>query len=1033
MQKIRRATFHLCGIALLMAPASVHADDIAHQSSGETVSPIIVTGSRLSSSELRGIEPLVIVRNRQIAERNYSHFADALNDLPGFRGGVTPEGPQAQFGQGVNFINAYGLGSNRTLTLINGKRAVSSNGPTIFSAAGPGLQVDLNGIPSILVDRVERLSIGGAPAYGSDAIAATVNVLLRRKIEGIEIDALSGVSAQGDNFRWKLAAAGGQPFANGRGHITLAASFDQVNGAASNSRAAYRANLGKAPNPCSAFQPGLCSPFGTLAMLGPAGRTAATDGRVNPAIGFNDAADDGNPASLLIRDFALAAVAPGGVISSGAGAYAFRFAADGSLVPYKRGSLFSAPLSGPLAAASISSGGDGLTLMDRIAITSDLERLHSAAFVQFDLSSELRFYADGLYYRGTSSEPADLPTFNAVHFGGASGALTFRTDNPFLSQQAREQLSNLGYDQTFQISRANTDLADRSGESRNEVFRIVAGLEGQTQIAARSYHYEFSVNFGRSSFTDFGNAISRQNFVNAINVATIGGAPACVLEQTVTGLPGDTGAIADPACVPLNLFGEGAPSPAALDYILQPTRTASRLEQFSASADFGGSPFDLFGNAVSFSMALEHRQEKARFSPDPFLEAGLGRSVPIAPVAGSYSVNAIIGEMVLPVLTPQNNALFSKLVAYARARHVKNNTVGAFTAWSAGASFAPIRDLEFRGNITRSFRAPAILELFAPRAVEHVAVPDLCSASNIGSGPVPQVRQANCAAFLARYPAATPLIAATASVPGLTGGNPQLRSEQANSYTLGATLRPRFLPGLIVSLDYLDIRISGPISRLSVADIARGCFDNTRFDVSDPANANQFCSLIRRDATGQVLSDSQSPGVVSGYVNGKRISFSGSQAALEYAASLSAIGVEGQVDLRADIFHLRRRVVDITGMAPARSDGLIGDPRWQGQFGIRYANRIWGLLGQANYTGKQLLARDNRGVSPNDTREIDHLRAFATFDASLFFKLENGLKLTASVTNAFNRMGQSYFGYLLPFSINDALGRRLSVSLNMKL
>ncbi len=96
----------------------------------------------------------------------------------------------------------------------------------------------------------------------------------------------------------------------------------------------------------------------------------------------------------------------------------------------------------------------------------------------------------------------------------------------------------------------------------------------------------------------------------------------------------------------------------------------------------------------------------------------------------------------------------------------------AFTAWSAGGSFAPIRDIEFRGNYTRSFRSPAILELFLPRASTSLAVPDLCSAANIGLGPVPDIRRANCLAFLARYPGATPLIAASASVPALSGGNP---------------------------------------------------------------------------------------------------------------------------------------------------------------------------------------------------------------------------------------------------------------------
>ncbi|MBV1918563.1 MAG: TonB-dependent receptor, partial [Sphingomonadaceae bacterium] len=758
-----------------MPPGAVQAPSA--QDRNET---IVVTGSRLNLVALAGIEPLVVVPARQMEEQNYSQIADVLNDFPGFRGSLSPEGAQDQFGQGVNFINAFGLGSNRTLTLVNGKRFVSSNGPTVFSGAAPGVQVDLNAIPSILVEQVDRLSIGGAPAYGSDAIAATVNVRLRRELTGFEASALSGISEQGDNFRWRIGAAGGTSFAGGRGNITLAASFDRVGGVSSSSRSAFRENVSSAPNPCSSFQPGLCSPFGTIAMLGAADRSPSTDGRVNPNIGFNDVLDDGNPASVLIKGFSLAATTPGGVISSGAGAYSLRFAPDGSLVPYNRGILYSAPLSGPLAAASIASGGDGLTLLDKVPLTTALERFNAAAFITYELTARLKFVADGIYYRGTADEPVDLPTFNAIHFQGASGALTFRSDNPYLSDNARQQLSALGYDETFQVSRVNTDLADRSGSSRNEIYRITAGIEGTTGIGGRDYNFELSVNYGRSSFNDFSEAISRQNFVNAVNVSLVDGAAACSLTPTVTGLPADLSPVADPGCMPLNLFGEGAPSQAALDYVIQQTRAVSRLEQFVASANFGGAPFDLFGNPVAFNIGLEHREESASFAPDLFLETGLGRGAAISRVSGSYNVDAISGEVALPFITPDNDALFSKLLAFARVRHVDNSTNGSFTAWSAGGSFAPIADIELRANYTRSFRSPAILELYSPRTSISASIPDLCSAANISAGPAPELRGANCAAFLARYPGATPLIAETASVPALAGGNPDLRNERAN-------------------------------------------------------------------------------------------------------------------------------------------------------------------------------------------------------------------------------------------------------------
>ncbi|MCB2074818.1 MAG: TonB-dependent receptor [Novosphingobium sp.] len=999
---------------------------------GRETGTIVVTGSRIRMPEIAGTEAVVSLDARRLDERVLTNVADALNETPGYRGSVTPESAQPSFGQGVNFINAYMLGSNRTLTLVDGRRVVSSNVPTIFGRATPGTQVDLNAIPAILVERVDRVSIGGAPVYGSDAIAGTVNVRLRRELRGLELRGTSGVTAQGDGFRWNLAAAGGEAFAQGRGHVTAALSYDRQASVIANRRAFFRANVANATNPCTVPQAGVCSFYNLVSLLGPPGRSPANDGRVNPDIGFNDSLADGYPGSVLIRDFALPALSPGGVISSGAGAYAYRFAADGSLVPHDTGIVFGAPIPGILAPAASASGGNGLRLFDYVPVTSRLDRLNATLLFDYKLTERLRVFAEGLFYRGEADEPVQLPSFNATLFGGASGALTFRTDNPFLSGQAREQLAALGYGDTFQLSRAHADLADLTGSSESRLYRGVIGLEGSFGIGGRDYGFELSVNYGRNDFTDRGESIDQQAFVNAVNVALVDGRIACTTSPTVTGFPAGQAPIADPACVPLNLFGSGAPSRAALDYVLRDTVAKSRLEQLVINANIGGSPFDIFGNPAAFNLGFEHHAEKAAFDPDAFLRAGSGRSVAIEPTRGSYTLDEVFGEVLLPLITPGNGAVVSRLLAFARIRHVSNSANGSFTAWSAGGTFAPIRDIEFRGNFTRSFRAPSIQELYTPRSGIATGVPDLCSTANIDAGPVPDIRRANCTAFLQRYPAATPLIAATTTVPGLGGGNPGLRNEKADSVTFGAVLRPRFLPGLTLSADWLDIRITDPIASLTVEEIAQGCFDNPAFDTSDPANGNPFCSLIRRDATGQVVSDPQDPAVTTGYVNGKRIRMSGLQASLAYRTGLDRLGMAGSLELGGDLFHLRRRLIDITGVAPARSDGLVGDPAWQGQLRLRYANAQWGLRAHVNYTGKQLLARDNRGPSPNDTREIDHFSAFATVDASLFVNTGEDMRLTLAVTNLFNRVGQEYYGYIVPLSINDALGRRFAISLSKR-
>jgi outer membrane receptor protein involved in Fe transport len=905
---------------------------------------------------------------------------------------------------------------------------VSSNVTSVFANASPGTQVDLNAMPAILVHRVELITASGAPVYGTDAIAGTVNVILKRKIEGLETRATAGLSDRGDNFRWNLSAAGGARFAGGRGHVTAAVGYDRLGGVLANQREFYRPNLASLPNPCTVVQAGVCSAINLISALGPAGRTPANDGRVNSAIGFNNSAADGFPPTVLVRDVRVPGMSQGGVLASGSGAFGWQFSPEGSLVRYDKGVIFGASVPGPLAAGATASGGDGLALNDFVQITSNLKRLNAALLLSFELNERATLFADGLFYHGQADELVQQPTFNGILFSGVSGPLTFRTDNPLLSAQARQQLAALGYTGTFQLSRANADLADLTGWSDSKLYRVVAGASGTFPLAGREYRFEISLDYGRNDFTDHGQTIDQQRFVNAVNVARVNGQVVCSTTPTVIGFPAGQTPVADPSCVPVSLFGFGAPSATARAYILRDTVSPSRLEQFVGNANLGGSPVAVFGNPAAFNLGFEHHVERGRFAPDPFLEAGLGRSVAIPRTGGSYHLDELFGEVLLPLVSPENHQAVDRLEVFARARQVWNSAGPAFTAWSTGGRLAPSSGFEFRGSYTRSFRAPAIVELYAPRAAISTSVPDLCSPANIGAGPTPAIRRTNCTAFLTRYPGATPLVAAAVSVPGIAGGNPQLRNEVADSFTYGIALRP--LRGLSLSADYLSVRIADPIASMTAAQVAQGCFDNPDFNAADPANGNRFCSLIARTGTGQIVADPQNPGVITGFVNGKQIELSGVRAAVGYATSLRRIGLPGTFELSGDLFHLRHHLNDVTGIAPASSDGLATNPKWQGQLRLRYADAWWGWAANLNYTGGQAISLTGRGPAPNDLREFDHFAPFATVDLAVFATVRGGLRVNLSVTNIFERVGEEYHGVIIPASINDALGRRFALSVS---
>ena len=180
---------------------------------------------------------------------------------------------------------------------------------------------------------------------------------------------------------------------------------------------------------------------------------------------------------------------------------------------------------------------------------------------------------------------------------------------------------------------------------------------------------------------------------------------------------------------------------------------------------------------------------------------------------------------------------------------------------------------------------------------------------------------------------------------------------------------------------------------------------------------------------GQVIVDQANPAVSSGFVNGNRIKFTGIQGSVNYTTKLDGVGVPGSIEVGVDVLRVRRRLVDITGVAPLRSDGTFGDPKWSGQGNFRYLGDDFGFTTSVNYVGKQLATRAARTL---DLREFNSLKAYATVNQSLYFDVDKRMRLTLSVTNLFDRIGQNYFGVIAPVSFSDLFGRRFSISARVR-
>lgn len=997
---------------------------------------VVVTGSRVQLRDVRRSEPTITTVNQEyLSDRNLTNVADALNEIPGIRGSVTPAGAQGGFGQAVNFINIGGLGSNRTLTLINGQRVVSSNVSSLFSQGAAGQQVDANIIPSALTKQVDIVLVGGAPVYGSDAIAGTVNYILDTRFKGLRTYALAGVTERGDGFRYNANLTFGRDFAEGRGNFTFSYTRDSQQGVLGNSRDFILDDIGGATNPTAAQAAGLGRA---------AGITSLNDGRVNTGIGFDVGTPTDNiPGTVQVRNLTISFLTPGGLITAANSPTNaslanvirnFQFDASGNVVPFARGIPF---------VGINSSGGDGFKFSDYSQITSDLVRNTVNAYLSFRVTPSLELFAEGTYYTAFGNELVQQPTFNSSLFAGNSGPLTFDVNSAFLTPQARTQLQALNVN-TFQISRASSDLADVTGFSNIELYRFVAGAKGEFSLFGRTFNYSVVGNYGRTSIVDTSQDLNAQNFVNAVNVTTnAAGQVVCTATPTRNATPGFT-PVADAACRPLNLLGFGRADPAARAYVIAENNTRSLIEQYDFQANLNGKLFKIFGNETGFNIGYEHREEFGAFTPSDFQQRGLGRSAAIAPVSGNFKLNEVYGEVTLPIITPKNDLWFlNQFQVFGRGRYVDNTVNGGFFSWAAGGLIAPTRDIAFRGNYTRSFRAPAITELFLPVSNAFSAVPDLCSPTNINAGAAPAIRARNCAAFLAAFPNATPLDAASATVPSRSSGNPNLQNEIADSFTYGVAITPRWLRGFTLEVDYINIKISNPIANLAVAAINTACFDNPNFNLADPANGNAFCSRIGRYAQGQggvaanggnrggqVIVDPVNPAVVAGFINGNRIFYDGIQARATYGSKLSGLGLPGAVSLRGDFTYVRTRINDITGVAPVRTDGVIGDPTLQGQVNFSYNIADFGFNMSANYIGEQLFSRVTRGPG---FREVDKLESYWIFNPNIYFNVDKRFRLNFAITNLTNYQGQRYFGIILPASNGaDQLGRRFTVSVQGK-
>tara|TARA_E500000178_G_scaffold75828_1_gene73858 strand:- start:524 stop:3610 length:3087 start_codon:yes stop_codon:yes gene_type:complete len=846
----RKPGFALAALAVAVATAAPAV------SAEEKLEEVIVTGSRIpvDSNAISSV-PIQAVSEEDIRKSGEINIADIVADIPALVSSLTAENSST----GANSLNLRGLGGSRTLTLVNGRRHV---------AGFRGSQaVDVGSIPRALVKSVEVTTGGASAVYGADAVTGVVNFILKDDFEGLQIDLATGRPERGAGETTVLDIAWGTNFADGRGNAVLTVSAEDDGGILYGERSWSRNN-------------GIATTLNNPDPNGPP-RAVVSDPRYwltshegSIAPGFGGRGDiyvdiNGN-------GIADCQESEGGRVGYLAGCWLTN--ADGSVRVNQDGVLID---------GLFGTGGDG-AYADHNSDTlyPETDRQVVNFNVSYEFSDSLRGFLETKYVK------AETNTFS--EYDGFFDTLEITPDNPYLPAELQPVMDQVGY---LIFTKDALDWHEDGSKYTRETTRVVAGLEWQP---SEDHVVEFAVNQGIFEQKSESTSILLDRFYAAMDtVADANGNPVCRSDLDPTAAyPIDYFAWAngytegsfysdryytftpgDGQCQPLNPFGTYAASPEAQDFITERLTNELEVEQFVLNITAVGS-FDvlsgLLDGPIGYAAGLEYRDESSDNQLDPLTLGILPAGTSFTPgvqvsevspwlfgftsfdntqqfnTSGDYDVTDVFAEIRLPIFA--DRSFTRELTVDAAVRQADYSTLGEATSWKFGATWAPIDEIRFRYTTSEAVRAPNISELYDPRLPIFINKnEDPCDALRINEGS--SVREANCAAALqaigvansaiyneaGEYAWANPL---TARFNGVSGGNPNLGVETADTDTIGLVLTPSFIEGLTITVDYWDVAIEDAISAVGAGDILKGCYDSTNYP------SLGFCDAFTRRADG---------------------------------------------------------------------------------------------------------------------------------------------------------------------------------------
>jgi len=787
---LRSATCLTVFVSLASISAQAQETDAASApaAASEDADVIVVTGSRISRPDLEAAVPISVVSAAKISQTGTTNIQDTLAQLPSVGQNISRTSSNfSNTGTGVATINLRNLGSSRTLVLIDGRRSLGIAGSSA---------VDVNNIPTELIDRVEVVTGGASAVYGSEAIAGVVNFVLKDKFEGLSIHAQNTMSDEGDATRQYASLTAGKAFADDRGHLVANVTYDNDDGLRSRKRGFSAHDV---PNRSSYASQGVFDvrPQASATFAG-GNPNVFTFSPSNVLKNYQSANIDGYDRnqdrylSVPVKRYL------GTVLGS------FEFSPAATL--YAQGQYVKTKSNASLEPSAISNTGPGAALA-----------------------------YDGSAYAG-------IPI-----------------TSPFVPDAIRAAAIAAGSD-VIQFRRRSNDIFSRSNKVDRDFYRGVIGLKGEVGGGFNyDVYYEHSesrdhTTTGAIYAPNYGAALDNELVGGTIRCSdpaarAAGCVPmnifgrntvspeAAAFLQTYTG-PTQTVQLSDGPATFTN--GQSVD----YDYL-------AKVKQDVVNLSVSGELFSLWGGPVSIAAGGEYRREKSSEVFDPFTRAGLSSGNQISNTVGKFNVKEVYGEIVAPIV--EGRPFLHYLGVEGAVRYADYSTVGGVTSWKFGGTFAPIPDVRFRAVYARATRAPNIGELFAASSQTFPAVTDPCDQAGgegdgapitVGAGALPAACLANPAiAAAARGSGFTYSTSQIQTIDGLLGGNRDLKAEVANTLTVGAVITPQFVPGFSLTVDYYHIKVKDAIGIIGQQVSVEQCLQT-----GDPL----FCNNVVRASDGHI-------------------------------------------------------------------------------------------------------------------------------------------------------------------------------------